>query len=116
VDKRGNVEAARTCTVRVDAGGPVTRARAARVRKGARVGLRYRVDDLTPKASVRLVVRTLSGRARAVLRPGWRGTGALRSAPWRAKLPRGIYRVWVYATDEAGNRQVTAGSARLTIL
>ena len=75
-DKSGNVEAARSCAVRIDAEGPVTGARAARVRKGARVSLRYRVDDLTPEATVRLVVRTPSGRARATLRPGRRATGA----------------------------------------
>ena len=114
-DKRGNVEATRTCSVRIDAEAPVTVVRAARVRQGARVSLRYRVDDVTPRARVRLVVRTLSGRSRATLRPGRRATGALLSASWRATLPRGVYRVWVYATDEAGNRQVAPGSARLTI-
>lgn len=115
VDKRGNEEAVRTCTVRIDAEGPVTRARAARVRKGGRVHLRYRVDDLTPKASVRLVVRTPSGRRCAVLRPGWRRTGVPQLAPWRASLRRGVYRLWVYAVDEAGNRQAAMRSARLVI-
>jgi hypothetical protein len=114
-DKNGNTETTRTCTVRVDGEGPVTTARAASVRRGARVTLRYRVDDLTPKASVRLVVRTLSGRARATLRPGWRATGATLGATWRVTVPRGTYRVWVYATDQAGNRQSVAGRARLTV-
>jgi hypothetical protein len=115
IDKQGNAETTRTCTVRVDEQGPVAAARSARVRRGALVTLRYRVDDLTPKASVRLVVRTLSGRARATLRPGWRATGTLQRATWRARLPRGAYRVWVYATDQAGNGQVVAGRARLTV-
>jgi hypothetical protein len=115
VDKQGNVEPTRTCAVRIDGVAPATSVRAAAVRRGSRVTLRYRIDDLTPKASVRLVVRTRSGRARATLRPGWRATGTLQRATWRAKLPRGVYRVWVYATDQAGNRQVKAGSARLTI-
>jgi len=73
------------------------------------------VDDLTPKASVRLVVRTPSGRRCAVLRPGWRRTGVLQLAPWRATLRRGVYRLWVYAVDEAGNRQAAMRSARLVI-
>jgi hypothetical protein len=115
VDKQGNVEATHTCTVRIDRTGPVTSARAAVVRRGARVTLRYRVDDLTPKASVRLVVRTRSGRARATLRLGQLATDTLRGVTWRARLPRGTYRVWVYATDEAGNNQAKAGSARLII-
>jgi len=114
-DKNRNKETTRTCTVRVDREGPVTTARAARVRRGARVTLRYRVDDLTPQASVRLVVRTLSGRARATLRPGRRDTGSLLGTTWRANLPRGTYRLWVYATDQAGNREAVAGRARLTV-
>jgi hypothetical protein len=114
-DRQGNVESTRTCTVRIDARGPVTSARAARVRRGARVILRYAAADLTPKANVRLVVRTLSGARRATLRRGWRRTGTLLRVSWRCTLRRGTYRVWVYATDQAGNRQVKAGRARLTV-
>ena len=114
-DKDGNVEVTRTCAVRIDAVGPVTSARAASVRRGARVTLRYRVDDLTPKANVRLVVRTPGGRQRAALKLGWRGTNAARSLSWRCTLVPGAYRVVVLATDQAGNRQATAGSARLTV-
>jgi hypothetical protein len=115
IDLAGNVEEARTCAVRIDAGRPTTRARAALVRRGARVKLRYRVADLTPRANVRLVIKTTAGAPRKTLRPGWRGTNALRSASWRCTLPRGTYRFFVYATDQAGNRQRVAGSARLTV-
>ncbi len=114
-DKKGNVEAVRTCTVRIDGLGPVTRARAARVRRGARVTLRYRVDDMAPKADVRLAVRSRDGRMRALLKLGWRGTNTLRSARWRCRLPRGTYRILVLATDRAGNRQSTTRAARLTV-
>ena len=115
VDLEGNVEEARTCTVNIDAGRPVTSARAALVRRGARVTLRYRVADLTPRANVRLVVKTTAGAPRKTLRPGWRGTNAPRSASWRCTLARGTYRFFVYATDQAGNRQKVAGSARLVV-
>jgi hypothetical protein len=114
-DKDGNVEVTRTCAVRIDSAGPVTSARTARVRRGARVTLRYRVDDLTPEANVRLVVRTRDGRQRAALKLGRRGTNAGRSVSWRCTLARGTYRVVVLATDQAGNRQATAGSARLIV-
>jgi hypothetical protein len=113
-DLEGNLEDARTCSVKIDAERPVTKARPASVRRGARVRLRYRVGDLTPRASVRIVVRTLSGQPRKTLRLGLRGTNSFRSAAWRCKLPRGAYRFFVYATDQAGNRQARAGSARLT--
>jgi hypothetical protein len=114
-DKDGNVEVTRTCTVRIDGERPATSARAARVRRGARVKLRYQVADLTPTAKVRLVIRTPQGRKRATLRLGWRGTNSLCAVTWRCTLPRGRYRVAVYATDEAGNRQATPGTARLTV-
>lgn len=114
-DLEGNVEEARGCTVKIDAGRPVTSARAALVRRGARVTLRYRVADLTPRANVRIVVKTLRGALRKTLRLGWRGTNALRGATWRCTLPRGHYRFFVYATDQAGNRQKQLGSARLTV-
>ena len=115
IDNDGNVEAAHTCTINIDGEKPVTQARAASVRRFARTRLRYRVDDLTPKASVRIVVRTLAGRPRASLRLGWRATNAARSTAWRCTLARGTYRVCVYAVDQAGNRQGKAGSARLTV-
>jgi len=115
IDLSSNVEEARTCTVKIDAGRPVTSARAAIVRRGSRVTLRYRVADLTPRANVRLVVKSTAGAPRKTLRPGWRGTNAPRSASWRCTLARGTYRFFVYATDQAGNRQKVAGSARLIV-
>ena len=114
-DKVGNVEVTRSLTVRIDAEAPVTFARAASVLRGARALLRYRVDDLTPKARVRLGVRTFAGHRVATLKLGFRRTNALRAARWRCTLPRGVYVITVYATDQAGNRQATAGSARLTV-
>jgi hypothetical protein len=115
IDLAGNAEGARSCTVKIDAGRPTTSARAAVVRRGARVTLRFRVVDLTPRANVRLVVKTTAGAPRKTLRPGWRGTNAPRAASWRCTLARGAYRLFVYATDQAGNRQKVAGSARLTV-
>ncbi len=115
IDMVGLVEVARSCTINIDGERPVTRARVASVRRFARTRLRYRVDDLTPEASVRIVVRTLAGRPRAALRLGWRATNAARSTTWRCTLARGTYRVCVYAIDQAGNRQSRAGSARLTV-
>jgi hypothetical protein len=114
-DNDGNAEVARSCTVKIDDQRPAPKARPASVRRFARARLRYRVDDLTPRANVRVVVRTLAGRARASLRLGWRATNALRYTTWRCTLARGTYRICVYAIDQAGNRQGRAGSARLTV-
>jgi hypothetical protein len=114
-DVYGNVEATRSLAVRIDAKGPVTSARATSVLRGARAALRYRADDLTPRARVRLAVRTLAGHQVATLKIGVRRTNSLHVARWRCTLPRGVYVVTVYATDQAGNRQATAGSAHLTV-
>jgi cytochrome c len=114
-DKDGNAELTRRLTIRIDAEGPATSARATSVLRGARASVRYRVDDLTPKARVRLVVRTPGGHRVATLKLGSRGTNAPRVATWRCTLRRGVYVVTVYATDQAGNRQATAGSAHLVV-
>jgi len=114
-DLSGNVETVRTCRVRIDALGPVTSVRGATVKKGAVASLRYRIRDLTAKATVVLIVRTPGGAARATLRLGVRGTNAARTCSWRCRLPRGIYRLVAHATDQAGNRQRAAGTAKLVV-
>ncbi|MFA4966038.1 MAG: hypothetical protein WC709_10465 [Thermoleophilia bacterium] len=115
VDLVGNVEPDRSCTVKIDGAGPRTTAWETSVRRGARASLRYRVNDLTPTASVRLVIRTRAGAVRKVFRLGPRVTGTPLVYRFRCYLARGVYRYTVYATDEAGNRQSLAGRARLTV-
>ena len=115
VDLAGNLETARSCRVRIDTEGPLTGARRASARRGQRLTLRYRIEDLTAKARVRIVIRTLAGGPRKTLRLGLRGTNAVRSCRWRCSLPRGSYRYFVYATDQAGNRQARLGSAGLVV-
>jgi hypothetical protein len=114
-DLSGNLETARSCQVRIDGLGPVTTVRGATVKKGAVAILRYRVRDLTAKAVVELIVRTPGGVRRATLRLGLRGTNVARACSWRCGLPRGTYRLVAHATDEAGNRQRPAASAKLVV-
>ena len=89
--------------------------RGATVKKGAVASLRYRIRDLTAKATVVLIVRTPGGAVRATLRLGVRGTNAARTCSWRCRLPRGTYRLVAHATDQAGNRQRAAGTAKLVV-
>jgi hypothetical protein len=116
VDLAGNVEPDRACTVKVDTVGPRTSAWAMAVHRGARASLRYRANDLTPTASVRLVIRTRAGAVRKVFRLGSRATGTALVRRFRCFLARGVYRYTVYARDEAGNPQSIAGRARLTVM
>ena len=53
--------------------------------------------------------------ARHAASPAGARRALVHTAAWRATLPRGTYRLWVYATDQAGNSQTTAGSARLVV-
>ena len=102
--------------MRIDPLGPLTTGYAASVYRGHGVTLRYRVDDLTPKAAVTLRIRTLSGRLRKTLSLGWRWTGSVLGYRYSCGLARGTYRVSVYARDQAGNAQRRLGSATLRVL
>jgi hypothetical protein len=101
-----------------DTVGPRTFApRAASVKKGRRVTLRYRVtDDLSASATVTIRIRTRAGAPRKTLALGLRGTGPERRCSFTCKLARGVYRFTVEARDLNGNAaQKPLGSNRLTV-
>jgi hypothetical protein len=66
-------------------------------------------------ATIRIVIRDGSGRV--VLRIlGWGApTNEWSYIPFKCKLPRGVYRWQVLATDMTGRRQIKAGSAKLVV-
>ena len=106
--------------VRIDTRGPSTFALAnASVRKGGVARLRFKVTDPTPNggsATVRIEIR--SRRGRLVKAATLAGARPLATAlAWKVRCPwaRGLYTFKVRAWDAAGNPQVKAGSARLTI-
>jgi subtilisin family serine protease len=115
VDSAGNVEAPKRVTVRVDAGRPRPLAlRNATVKKGRKATLRYRVNDVTPRATVR--IRIYKGRRLVkTLRPRSVTTNRTRAWTWTCRLARGRYTWKVYATDQAGNRQRKPGVRILTV-
>ena len=102
-----------------DTKGPRTYApRSATVRKGARAVLYYRVtDNISPRASVTIRIRTRAGVLKKTLTLGLKRTGpALRHVRFRCRLSRGVYRFTVYARDLSGNAaQQPLGRNRLTV-
>jgi hypothetical protein len=115
VDNAGNVEATRQVLVRVDAGRPTPLALSSTaVRKGRQATLKYRVNDVTPRATCR--IRIYKGtRPVKTLNPGLVRTNLARTHAWTCKLPRGRYTWKVYATDQAGNTQRKPGAKTLTV-
>lgn len=119
VDVAGNVEPARTRRVRIDTRRPRTRVtRSMSVRRGRRAILRYRVTDVRPGsawARVTVVVRRRGRTVKTVRLSSRRAVNRALRHSLRCNLPRGTYRVYVRATDAAGNRQVSVRSATLTV-
>lgn len=114
-DNAGNVDSTQTCTVRIDAKGPFTLALAkASAKKGKRATFRFRVNDLTPSATVTLKVYK-GKKLKATIAVGSRPTGQTQSYKWTCKLARGSYAWKVYAVDQAGNRQAHVGASTLKV-
>jgi hypothetical protein len=115
IDNAGNVEAGRSCTVKIDAAGPRVTVASATVKRGRTATIVYRVADLTPRVSVRIVVVNARGARTHALVSGLRSTGVRHTVRFARPLPRGRYRIVVRATDLAGNRQAKLGVARLVV-
>ena len=72
------------------------------------------MSDVTPKATVSLKVFK-GKRVKKTVKVGSRPTGNAQSFSWNCGLPRGTYTWKVYATDQAGNRQVKMTGKALTV-
>ena len=116
IDDAGNAEETRRVTVRVDAGRPTPLALSdASARQGRRATLRYRINDVTPRATCR--IRIYKGkRTVKTLKPGLVMANVARTYAWTCRLAPGRYTWRVFATDQAGNTQSRPGTRRLTVM
>lgn len=105
-DAAGNVEPLRSCTVHIDTAAPSVQApRTVLVRRGTPGAIVFTTRDPEPNGGqVTVQARGLrTGR-----RYAWTATvsvpvARLASLPLPADLARGVYRVWLSASDAAGN-------------
>ncbi len=104
-------------TIVLDRSGPKTWAPyRSSVRRFRWATLRYKVTDaLSPKATVRIKIKTLRGRLVKTLYLPGRLTNRWLSTRFKCGLRRGTYRFFVYAVDLAGNGQRRLGYNRLTV-
>ncbi len=118
VDNVGLEETPQKRTISIDATPPATKAFAATVKRGKKVKLVYRVNDVPAAAGARALatVQIFSGaRNVKTFRPATVVTNVRTSLAWRCKLEPGTYSIRVLAEDAAGNTQSKAGGAKLTV-
>ncbi|MBN2205283.1 MAG: hypothetical protein JW767_09700 [Thermoleophilia bacterium] len=118
-DTLDNVESFHTAETRIDTQRPTTSApEKERVARYDYVKLTYKVKDVVPNggtAKVTMKIKTLSGSVVKRLDLGRRKVNVLLGYRWRATIPRGTYRFYVYATDAAGNTQSYVGRNTLVV-
>jgi hypothetical protein len=114
-DLAGNVEAARTFSVKFDSGKPVPQTiAAASVKRGETASLRYRVGDVSPRIDVTIRVYMSTGLMKTIAVGSVASNSDLTCA-YRCTLPKGTYTWKVYAEDLAGNTQATPAATTLTV-
>jgi len=115
-DIYGNLETAKSCTVRIDTIPPTVRDGDAVVLRGAGpAAFTYRLaDNLSTRLSCRLVV-TQFGRPKIVVRTGERPTDRWLTLRTHVALAPGYYTWRIVATDQAGNRSSGRGRILLVI-
>lgn len=115
-DMAGNRSPVRTVRFTVDTHGPITSALAASGKVRRTIQLKYRLaDNLSPKATVTIVIKNSRGQTVKTLRPGSKAIGATwYKASWKPTA-RGTFRYYVKAKDVAGNAQSRQGNGKITV-
>jgi len=143
-DKAGNTEATQSVTVKIDTTSPVISVAYLSVshrhhhsggtthgssvarghlpswqgwsRYGTQLSLSYRIDDnLSPTVAVTIELVGFRGRILQTISLGQRPTGVLLTYRLPSKLPHGVSRLRVSATDLASNTQSKLAGAKITV-
>ena len=114
----GNVETAKSATVKIDTGKPTSTAtRNVTVKKGKKAKLSFRVSDPAPScgaASVTITIK-LKGKTVKTIKIANVATNKARSYTFKVTLKKGSYRWTVKATDIAGNTGKVSAAKKLTV-
>jgi hypothetical protein len=115
-DEAGNWESATSVTVRIDTTGPTTETKPASGHKGRAINLSYLVfDKMSPKATaVVVLIRDSHGRLVKRLSVGTTTSRVWHAVRWTPKA-RGTYYYCVTAKDLAGNAQIKAVKAKVSV-
>ena len=109
-----------TATVNIDTLGPKTSAWApSTVKTGskAQATFGYRADDTTPKCNITLKIKKKSnGSVMRTYALGNKASGTRFNYTVKPNLATGKYKLYVYATDQAGNKQSKLGTATYTVV
>ena len=84
------------------------------MRKGKKVTFRFRVNELTPTATVTIRIYKHS-KLNKTIAVGSKATNNAQSYKWSCKLAEGSHTWKVYAKDLAGNTQAEVGSRALVV-
>gem|GEM_PF-3348352 len=117
IDLAGNLETAKSLTVRIDKTRPVPKARYnATVRRYRTATLRYRVNDAySPKAKTVTIKIFKNGRRVRTTTLRNKAMNTNLTYKFRCTLRRGTYTWKVYATDLAGNTQAVPSAKKLYV-
>jgi photosystem II stability/assembly factor-like uncharacterized protein len=122
-DNAGNLEAEKSCAVKIDTTGsldtvgPVCEAKNASVRRGKSCKILFKVNDaLSAEVTTELVITTKSG----VVKKRWSWDYEKPPVAWwyvtyKCTLAKGSYRIVVSGKDLAGNAASVIGRATLTV-
>jgi Bacterial Ig-like domain len=82
--------------------------------KGRVATFRFRINDLTPTATVTIKIYKHS-KLKKTVTVGSKATNSAQSYKWKCKLARGSYTWKVCAKDLAGNTQTSIGHKTLVV-